>query len=81
MDVVLPDSSGLDLAEALRGRMSSQKTPIVIFSSSTNPDHLEKAKACGVSEYRVKPMAPDEYLCAIRDIVHNWMPRRGGKAL
>jgi DNA-binding response OmpR family regulator len=74
LDLSLPDTSGLALARQLRMSPSNAATPIVIFSSSTNPRDAEAAKRCGADDYHVKPVVPDEFLRVVERIVSRWLP-------
>ena len=74
LDLSLPDTSGLVLAQRLRQSPANSATPIVIFSSSTNPRDAEAAKRCGADDYHVKPVVPGEFLRVVEGIVHRWLP-------
>lgn len=74
LDLSLPDTSGLVLAQQLRKSPESAATPIVIFSSSSNPRDAEAAKRCGADDYHVKPVIPDEFLRVVERIVSRWLP-------
>ncbi len=73
LDLSLPDTSGLVLARELRASQENAATPIVIFSSSTNPRDAEAARRCGADDYLVKPIAPDEFLKVVEQIVNRWL--------
>ena len=75
LDLNLPDTSGLVLAQRLRQSPSNAATPIVIFSSSTNPRDAEAAKRSGADEYHVKPVVPDEFLRVVERIASRWLPQ------
>ncbi len=47
LDLSLPDTSGFVITEQLRSSPRTARTPIVIFSSSTNPRDAEAARKCG----------------------------------
>ncbi|MGN6545793.1 MAG: response regulator [Aureliella sp.] len=74
LDLSLPDTSGLVLAQQLRRSSSNAATPIVIFSSSTNPRDVEAARKVGADDYQVKPVAPGEFLRVIEQIAERWLP-------
>lgn len=76
LDLSLPDTSGLVLAQQLRRSSSNAATPIVIFSSSTNPRDVEAARKVGADDYQVKPVAPGEFLRVIEQIAERWLPAR-----
>lgn len=74
LDLSLPDTSGLVLAQQLRRSSSNAAAPIVIFSSSTNPRDVEAARKVGADDYQVKPVAPGEFLRVIEQIAERWLP-------
>ncbi len=76
LDLSLPDTSGLIIAEELRRTPTCADKPIVIFSSSTNPRDAEAAKKCGADDYHVKPVVPDDFLRVVGEIVHRWLPQK-----
>ena len=75
LDLSLPDTSGLLIAEQLRRSPTSSDKPIVIFSSSTNPRDAEAARKCGANDYHVKPVVPDDFLRVVGQIVNRWLPQ------
>lgn len=74
LDLSLPDTSGLCIAEQLRQSPTSADKPIVIFSSSTNPRDAEAARRCGANDFHVKPVIPDDFLRVVGQIVARWLP-------
>ena len=74
LDLSLPDTSGLVLAQELRRSPANAATPIVIFSSSSNPRDVEAARKVGADDYQVKPVVPGEFLRVIGQIVERWLP-------
>ncbi len=75
VDLSLPDTSGFVLAKQLRQTPESAETPIVIFSSSTNPRDAENAKRCGADDYHIKPIVPDDFLRVVETIISRWLPQ------
>ena len=53
MDIVLPDTSGLELLQKLRERKNTKKTPVIICSVEAEQ---QKAFLMGAVEYFVKPI-------------------------
>lgn len=76
LDLSLPDTSGLVLAQQLRRSPVNAATPIVIFSSSSNPRDAEAARKVGADDYQVKPVAPSEFLRVVEQIVERWLPAK-----
>lgn len=55
LDQDLPRKSGLQVLEWIRGSPSVAHIPVVILSSSTNPDHVNRAYQLGAHSYLIKP--------------------------
>jgi DNA-binding NarL/FixJ family response regulator len=64
LDVVLPDSDGLEVARELRGRYAD--LGIVLLASNGQDDLLFEALESGVSAFVTKTAPTDEVLAAIR---------------
>lgn len=66
LDLLLPDSDGLDLARDLRATEGFEHVPLVAFSAY--PTLREKAEARGVrfADFLVKPVDPHELLEVVR---------------
>lgn len=66
MDVEMPRMDGFELTTLLRGPGPYNKIPIVMLTSRSGEKHRNKAFACGVSDYLVKPYQDDHLLSTIR---------------
>ncbi|MHA3019767.1 response regulator [Mycobacterium sp. BMJ-28] len=71
LDLGLPDMSGIEVLEGLRGWLSA---PVIVLSART--DSLDKVEAldAGADDYVTKPFGMDEFLARLRAAV-----RRGAK--
>jgi len=59
-DLWLGDGSGVDLCKVIR--LSSPRTPILIYSAAADPTERAAAFAAGADDYLVKPV-PAQKLC------------------
>ena len=73
LDMQMPALDGLEVLEVLRSRPTTRDLPIVLFTSSGNPALMERAKALGASDYRVKPDDFQQYCAEVEDIVRTWL--------
>jgi CheY-like chemotaxis protein len=46
--------------------------PIVVFSSSSNPVEIQRAKELGVQEFVHKPIDFEEFETVVRKMIENW---------
>lgn len=54
-DLEMPLADGLDLLRFVKENAEGGVIPTVVFSSSTNPDDVERCYRLGASSYHVKP--------------------------
>lgn len=73
LDLNIPRISGLDLLV----QYEQKDIPVVVFSSSENPDHRRQALELGASEYVHKPIDLAEFTVAVCEIVEKWGLRDG----
>lgn len=82
-DLKLPRRSGLELLEWLQGRLEFQRIPVVVLTSSTEPDDELRAHELGARFYVVKPLRFQELVVTVRAFAELWLglePRRTGAA-
>lgn len=60
LDVNMPEVSGLDMVEFLRRRPESKDLPIVMLSSETADEVMDKAIALGADSFALKPVTIEE---------------------
>jgi CheY-like chemotaxis protein len=60
LDMNMPEVSGLDMVEFLRRRPESKELPIVMLSSESTDDMVDKAMKLGADAYIVKPVTLEE---------------------
>ncbi|MCW9026798.1 MAG: response regulator transcription factor [Thiovulaceae bacterium] len=65
-DIMMPNSSGLELAKKIR--LDDRLIPIIILSAFSEKEKLFGAIDAGVTKYFTKPYDPDEILEYIQDI-------------
>ncbi len=60
LDLNMPKVSGLDLLETIKNNPESQNIPVIIISSSKNPEKLERALKLGALDIISKPIDSTE---------------------
>jgi DNA-binding NarL/FixJ family response regulator len=77
LDLNIPKVSGVALLELMKGG----KTPVVVFSSCTNPDEKEHSLALGARAFVSKPGELQQYSETVRKIIEEWaVPQPGFRA-
>ena len=76
LDLFLPDASGLDLLEWLGRDHRFADIPVVIFTSSSSPEHARRAYALGARRYLVKPADFGELVTAVKKELSRWADPR-----
>jgi CheY-like chemotaxis protein len=79
LDLKLPHVNGFELLDWIRRHAECPQPPVVVLTSSSQPEDQQQAEALGVSLYLIKPPAPEQ----LRQALHNcpWGRRkRGGMA-
>ena len=73
LDLKMPRLDGADVLKALRADQSTQRIPVVMFTSSSERSDVLRCYALGANSYVQKPVKFDEYETAIGLIVHYWL--------
>lgn len=69
LDLNLPKVSGSWFLERSRPQV-----PVVVFSSSSNPNDIRQAVALGVKEFVQKPSDLNQYAERVCRIIRDWLP-------
>ncbi|MEM0963308.1 MAG: response regulator transcription factor [Bacteroidota bacterium] len=68
LDVMLPGMSGFDIAKRLRGRVETEKIPIIMMTAKTEEeDQLQGLE--NADQYLTKPVSPKVVLANIRAVL------------
>jgi two-component system, response regulator len=70
LDLKLPSLSGLKILEAVRGDERLRNIPVIVMTSSNNPEELDRCRELGVSCYVSKPMTFSSFAKAFADTYH-----------
>lgn len=74
LDINMPGLSGFDILKLLKTHKNSklQKLPVIMFSSSSNPEDKELSKKLGAEDYIVKPYLYEELVKICSQIIAKW---------
>ena len=71
LDLEMPEIDGWDTYRLLKGISLLEDVPIVIFSSSSNPEHKELAEKMGAVDFINKPCNKNALAERIEKILHD----------
>lgn len=66
LDLWLPDITGLDILEWMNERERLVDIPVIVFTASTNPEHMRRAYALGVRRCMQKPAGFGDLVEAVK---------------
>lgn len=67
LDLNIPKVPGLEVLARCK-----PQAPVVVFSSSTNPTEIQRAKVLGVREFVKKPIDFDEFENVFKRMIRDW---------
>jgi len=73
LDVKMPRRDGFDVLQWLLTRKDLEKLPVVMFSSSSEPEDVEKAMALGATDYLSKPTGAEGFDQVVQTIATRWL--------
>lgn len=74
-DLMMPRVGGLELLQKLRDNPKTKNIPVVLFSSSREPQDVECAYDHDVNAYVCKPVHFAEFIETVRNIAEFWVLR------
>ncbi len=72
MDMMMPVMDGMTAVRALREREAASglpRTPVVMLTANSLPDHIEASLAAGADRHLAKPITPAGLLTAVAEIL------------
>ena len=73
LDLKMPKVDGFDVLTWLKTRPEFEGLPVVVLSSSSREDDIQRARTLGAVDYRVKPADFDELLILAQDVTTRWL--------
>ena len=73
LDLKMPKVDGFDVLAWMRTRPELEGLPVVVLSSSSREDDVQRARTLGAADYRVKPADFDELLVLAQDFTSRWL--------
>lgn len=77
LDINMPEVSGFDMLEFIRRRTQWDGLPVIMLSSETTDEHVDRGRRLGADAYLFKPVSLEELERAIRTAQDNARARAG----
>ena len=72
LDLNLPKVSGLQVLETLRNGEHNRAMPVVMFTSSLEPQDVQLSYRLGANSYVVKPLEYKDFLATVHQLIGYW---------
>ncbi|MBI1891997.1 MAG: response regulator [Burkholderiales bacterium] len=73
LDLQMVGKNGLAVLRELRARPLTKIVPVVLLSSSDEPEDIATAYSCGANSYLRKPVNFDAFVALVRDVHQYWL--------
>jgi len=75
MDLNTPGTDGREALAAIKTDPALKSTPVIVFSTSSNPKDIGFCYAAGANAYHVKPVRYPDHLQLVIDLIGYWLGR------
>lgn len=72
LDLELPRKDGREVLVEMKGDSALNHIPVVILTSSDDPEDVERTQLLGVDSYITKPVDRDKFLQVVRELKNHW---------
>ena len=72
LDLNLPGTDGREVLAKMKEDESSKKIPVIVFSTSSNPEDIEICYKWGANSYMLKPMNISELQKSLKISIVYW---------
>ncbi len=79
LDLMLPEISGIEILQTLRGRRETKDTPVVILTARSDEEDRLRGFELGADDYIGKPFSPKELVARVRAVLCRSHPTETGK--
>jgi CheY-like chemotaxis protein len=69
-DIQLPEMTGLELVERIRGNPRFLSLPVVVLSAAADPSTPARALGLGANAYFAKPFSPSAMRKKLEELIH-----------
>ncbi len=69
MDVVMPGMDGFEACRRLRAMAETREIPIILVTTRSSPEHVERGYESGCNDYIIKPFDGDELRAKVQSLL------------
>jgi len=73
LDINMPKQTGLEVLEWIRQQRHFKSLPVLMLTSSTRPEDMEKARQLGADDYILKPSDPLKLVDVVQSFHDRWL--------
>jgi len=73
LDLNMPKVDGFEVLKTIKGDKKLKSTPIIVLTSSSRPEDIERAYKLGCNSFIVKPVSFEDFIEAVIEIKRYWL--------
>ena len=73
LDINMPKKSGLEVLEWIRRQPQFKSLPVLMLTSSSRQEDMDKARELGADDYLLKPSLPSQLVELVKSIHERWL--------
>jgi CheY-like chemotaxis protein len=73
LDLNMPKVDGFEVLETIKGDEKLKSIPVIVLTSSSRPEDIERAYKLGCNSFIVKPVSFEDFIEAVMEIKRYWL--------
>ena len=73
LDLNMPKVDGFEVLKTIKGDDKLKSIPIIVLTSSSRPEDIERAYQLGCNSFIVKPVSFEDFVEAVMEIKRYWL--------
>ncbi|HWH71742.1 MAG TPA: response regulator [Candidatus Sulfotelmatobacter sp.] len=80
LDIKMPCVNGFEVLDWLQTRPDLKPMPVVMLTSSNEPEDKKRAFGAGAWDYKIKPAATEDLVALVQELANRWLTEPVGPA-